>query len=230
MLSRLAKVSGKDVFCHLFNIYAEHVMRKALEHHPTGIAVGGRLVNNLRYADDIVLVAKSMQELQDLTNKVKTASEAAGLFLNISKTKVMKVTKSPSNESLTVDNQNVETVEVFNYLGALLTNTLDDSNEVRRRIAIAKTAMIGLSNIWKDRSISKYTKLRLLRALVFPIATYGAECWVLKRVDTNKLLLLNCGAIADSFRLVGLTNIQTNGFWRRLGLAVDCWTRSTKGN
>jgi len=99
----------------------------------------------------------------------------------------MKVTKSPSNESLTVDNQNVETVEVFNYLGALLTNTLDDSNEVRRRIAIAKTAMIGLSNIWKDRSISKYTKLRLLRALVFPIATYGAECRVLKKVDTNKI-------------------------------------------
>ena len=106
-------------------------MRKALEHHPIGIAVGRRLVNNLRYADDIVLVAKSMQELQDLTNKVKTASEAAGLFLNISKTKVMKVTKSPSKERLPVDNQNVETVEVFNYLGALLTNTLDDSNEVR---------------------------------------------------------------------------------------------------
>ena len=97
---------------HLFNIYAEHVMRKALKHHPTGIAVGGKLVNNLRYADDIVLVAKSMQELQDLTNRVKTASEAAGLFLNVSKTKVMKVTKSPNNESLTVNNQNVKTVKV----------------------------------------------------------------------------------------------------------------------
>jgi len=118
---------------------------------------------------------------------VKTASEAAGLFLNVSQTKVMKVTKSPSNESLTVNNQNVETVEVFNYLGALLTSTLDDSNEVRRCIAIAKTAMIGLSNIWKDRSISQYAKLRLLRALVFPIATYGAECRVLKKVDTNKI-------------------------------------------
>ena len=172
---------------HLFNIYAEHVMRKALKHHPTGIAVGGRLVNNLRYADDIVLVAKSMQELQDLTNKVKTASEAAGLFLNVSKTKVMKVTKSPNNESLTVNNQNVKTVKVFNYLGALLTNTLDDSNEVRRCIPIAKTVMIGLSNIWKDRSISQYTKLRLLRALVFPIAAYGAECWVLKKGNTIKI-------------------------------------------
>ena len=172
---------------HLFNIYAEHAMRKALKHHPTGIAVGGRVVNNLRYADDIVLVAKSMQELQDLTNKVKIASEAAGLFLNVSKTKVMKETKSPSNEILTVDNQNIETVEVLNYLDALLTSTLDDSNEVIRRIAIAKNAMIGLSNIWKDRSISQYTKLRLLQTLVFPIATYGAKCWVLKKVDTKKI-------------------------------------------
>ena len=162
---------------HLFNIYAEHVMLKALKHHPTGIAVDGRLVNNLRYADDIALVAKFMQEFQVLTNKVKTASEAAGLFLNVSKTKVMRMTKSPISERLTVDNQNVKTVKVFNYLGTLLTSTLDDSNEVRRRIiAIAKTVMIGLSNTWKDRSISQYTKLRLLWALVFPIATNGAEC------------------------------------------------------
>ena len=108
---------GSILSPHLFNIYAEHVMRKALEHHPTGIAVGGKLVNNLRYADDIVLVAKSMQELQDLTNKVKNASEAAALFLNVSKTKVMKVTKSPNNESLTVNNQNVKNCQSFQLLG-----------------------------------------------------------------------------------------------------------------
>ena len=99
----------------------------------------------------------------------------------------MEVTKAPNDENLIVDNQSVENVEDFNYLGATFTNKVDDTKEVRRRIAMAKTAMISLTNIWKDRSISERTKKRLLQALVFPIATYRAECWVLKKVDRRKI-------------------------------------------
>ena len=68
----------------------------------------------MRYADDVVLTATCMQELQDLTNRVRAASEAAGLFLNVSKTKVMKVTQAPNDENLIVDSQHVENVEHFN--------------------------------------------------------------------------------------------------------------------
>ena len=171
----------------LFNIYAEQVMREALEHHSAGIKIGGRTINNLIYADDVVLIATSMEELQELTNKVKAASKAAGLFLNVSKTKVMKVAKAPNDENLIVDYQSVENVEDFNYLGATFPNKVDDTKEVRRRIAMTKTAMISLTNIWKDRSISERTKKRLLQALVFSIATYGAECWVFKKVDRRKI-------------------------------------------
>ena len=128
-----------------------------------------------------------MQELQELTDKVKDASEAAGLFLNVNKTKAMKVTHEPKDGNLTVNNQVVDTVEAFNYLGALFTSKVDDTNEVRRRIAMAKKTMVALTNIWKDRSISQRTKKRLVQALVFPIATYGAECWVLKKVDKLKI-------------------------------------------
>ena len=87
-----------------------------------------------------------------------------------------------------MNNQVVESVEVFNYLGALFTNKVDDTNEVRRRIAMAKKAMVTLTNIWKDRFIYQRTKKRILQALVFPIATYGAECWVLKQVDELKIV------------------------------------------
>ena len=82
---------------HLFNVYAEQVIREALEHHPAGVQIGGRKINNLRYADDVVLLATSMQELQNLTDKVKDASEAAGLFLNVNKAKAMKVTQEAKN-------------------------------------------------------------------------------------------------------------------------------------
>ena len=99
----------------------------------------------------------------------------------------MKIAKAPNDENLVVDNQKVENAEEFDCLGAVFTNKVDDTKEVRRRIAMAKTAMISLTNVWKDRSISLRTKKRLLQALVFPIATYRAECWVLKKVHRRKI-------------------------------------------
>ena len=85
-----------------------------------------------------------------------------------------------NDEHVTINGMIVENVKEFTYLGAVLTNTYDDSPEIKRRIAIAKNATIALNNIWKDRSITLRTKLRLLNSLVFPIASYGSECWVLK--------------------------------------------------
>ena len=85
-----------------------------------------------------------------------------------------------NDEHVTINGMIVENVKEFIYLGAVLTNTYDDSPEIKRRITIAKNATIALNNIWKDRSITLRTKLRLLNSLVFPIASYGSECWVLK--------------------------------------------------
>ena len=85
-----------------------------------------------------------------------------------------------NDEHVTINGMIVENVKEFTYLGAVLTNTYDDSPEIKRRITIAKSATIALNNIWKDRSITLWTKLRLLNSLVFPIASYGSECWVLK--------------------------------------------------
>ncbi|MCT5353382.1 hypothetical protein LZK34_32670 [Pseudomonas aeruginosa] len=85
-----------------------------------------------------------------------------------------------NDEHVTINGMIVENVKEFTYLGAVLTNTYDDSPEIKRRITIAKNATIALNNIWKDRSITLRTKLRLLNSLVFPIASYGSECWVLK--------------------------------------------------
>ena len=98
--------------------------------------------------------------------------------MNVDKTKIMLIDKNNNEEvfEITLEEETVEVVKEFKYLGALITNNYDDTKEIRRRIAIAKNATISLSKVWKDKSISKKTKIRLLRSIVFPIATYRSEC------------------------------------------------------
>ena len=176
---------------HLFNIYSEQIMRNALEDFTGGVRIGGRVITNLRYANDVVLIAGGMEELQELVDRVSKASSQFGLSLNPSKTKVMKICRKPSNDEelhfITVNNKRLENVKEFIYLGSLITNNCDDTKEIRRRLCIAKTAMISLPQIWKDKGISTGTKKRLLWSLVFSIASYGSECWVLKKSDEKKI-------------------------------------------
>ena len=77
----------------------------------------------------------------------------------------------------------------------MIAESYDDSREIKRRIAIAKNAMISQVRIWKGRAMSNTTKNKLLKSLVFSIATYGSECWALKATDNRKLAPLNCGTI-----------------------------------
>lgn len=97
---------------HLFNIYSEVIIRNALEGFEGTVKIGGRIITNLRYADDIVLVGGSMEELQDIVNRVHEASSQAGLYLNTSKTKVMKTIRVPvqnEQDNILVNGQDIET-------------------------------------------------------------------------------------------------------------------------
>ena len=99
----------------------------------------------------------------------------------------MKVQRNPTDSGIVIDGKTVETVTKFKYLGAIFTSNGDDSTEVNRRICIAKNSTVALSKIWKDKNISLDTKKRVLQTLVCPIASYGAECWVLKTSDKKTL-------------------------------------------
>ena len=103
--------------------------------------------------------------------------------LNVDKTKVMLIDKNNNEEDfeITLEEETVEVVKEFKYLGALITNNYDDTKEIRRRIAISNNATISLNKIWKDKSISKIIKIRLLRSIVFPIATYDSEYWAMTK-------------------------------------------------
>ena len=168
----------------LFNIYAENIMREALEEWESGISIGGRMVTNLRYADDTTLLAGTKEDLTELVERVRRASEKAGLYLNVGKTKVM--TTGDIGE-VTVDGKDIEIVTKFVFLGALITKDGLCEKEVRRRIAMGKAAMGGLTSIWKDRGVTMETKVKLVKVLVFPIVLYGAETWTLRKHGRRKI-------------------------------------------
>ena len=171
----------------LFNLYAEHIMRHVLDGWTGGISVGGWQLHNLRYADDTTLLATSLDELGILLKKVKNESESLGLRLNVAKTKFMVIGDDGNNTPLLVDGQNVDQIQQFNFLGSLITQEGGCQTEIRRRLAMARSAMTQLSKIWTDRGITISTKVRLVKALIFPISTYGCESWTLTTASCNKI-------------------------------------------
>ena len=154
-------------------------MRNALEGFDGSVKIGGKTVTNLRYADDIVLIAGSMKELETLVTNVNLASQQAGLKLNSQETKVMKVTGDQETiemRDLVINGENIETVENFIYLGANIKNDCNDSKEIRRKLAIARNAVISLNNVWKDRSIGLETKIRILNSEYFSF--HNSNVWL----------------------------------------------------
>ena len=124
-------------------------MREAgLEESQTGIKIGGRNINNLRYADNTTLMAKSEEELKSLLMKVKVESEKVGLKLNIQKTKIMA--HSPIT-SWQIDGETVETVSDFIFWGSKITADGDCSHEIKRRSLLGREVMTNLDSIFKSR-------------------------------------------------------------------------------
>jgi hypothetical protein len=170
---------------HLFNIYAEGIMRKALDGFKGGISIGGRLLNNLRYADDTTLLTTTQEDMQELIERVRIASEECGLFLNVKKTKIMAI--GDQHPVIKANNNIIDIVEEFNFLGSYIKNTGGSSKEIKRRLSMARTSMINMQNIWKNHDVSKSTKIRLINSLIFSIATYGCESWTLTQDDRSKI-------------------------------------------
>ena len=143
-----------------------------LEEAHAGIKIAGRNINNLRYADDTTLMAESEEELKSLLMKVKEESEEVDLKLNIQKTKIMA---SGPITSWQIDGETVETVAEFIFLGSKIAPDGDCSHEIKRRVLLGRKVMTTLDSILKSRDITLPTKVRLVKAMVFPVAMYGCE-------------------------------------------------------
>ena len=134
----------------------------------------GEIPNNLRYADDPTLMAESEEELKSLLMKVKEESEKVGLKLNIQKTKTMAFGPVTSWQT------DGETVAYFIFWVSKVTADGDCSHEIKRRLLLGRKVMTNLDSILKSRDITLSTKVRLVKAKVFPVVMYGCESWTVK--------------------------------------------------
>ena len=156
-------------------------MRNAgLEETQAGIKIAGRNFDNLRYADDTTLLAESEEELKSLLMKVKEESEKVGLKLHIQKTKIMASSPITSWE---IDGETVETVSDFILGGCKITADGDCSHEIKRRLLLGRKVMANLDSIFKSRDIALPTKVRLVKAMAFPVVMYGCESWTVKKSE-----------------------------------------------
>ena len=127
--------------------------------------------------------------------KVKEKSEKVGLKLNIQKTKIMA---SGSITSWQIDGETVETVTEFILGGSKIPANGDCSHEIKRCLLLGRKVMTHLDSILKSRDFTLPTKVRLVKAMVFPLVMYGCESWTIKKAECQKLMLLNCGVEEDS--------------------------------
>ena len=155
-----------------------------LDESHAGIKITRRNINNLRYADDTTLMAENEEELKSLLMKVKEMSDKTGLKLSIQKTKIMA---SGPITSWQIDGETVETMSDFIFWGSKVTADGDCSHEIKRRLLFGRKVMTNLDSILKSRDITLPTKVRLVKAMVFPVVMYGCESWTVKKAECRRI-------------------------------------------
>ena len=154
-----------------------------------GIKIARININNLKYSEDTTLMAEIKKELKSLLMMVKEESEKAGLKLNIQKIKIMA---SGPITSWQIYGGKVETVTDFIYLGSKTTADSDSNHKIKRCLHLGRKAMTNPDSVLKSRDITLPAKVHLVKAMTFPVVTYGCESWTIKKAEHQ---------IIDAFKL-----------------------------
>lgn len=183
-----------------------------------GIKINGELINNIRYADDTVILASDINELQHLVERIQIVSEQYGLKLNAEKTKWMHVSKRHhQGEQLIIGTEPVQQVNKYCYLGSFVNSEWDQSMEIRSRIEKARTAFNNMRSLFVSRDLSIKLKIRLAKCYIFPVLLYGMEAWtmmenLMKRVESFELWIYR-----RILRISWTEHITNEEVLRRLG-------------
>ena len=179
----------------LFSLYSEMIM-----HHLEGtprIQIGGHNINNLRYADDTVLIAETEEDLQELLDTVVKESEIKGLTLNSKKTEVMVVSRKKDIPKckVTIDNKVLQQVDKFKYLGTMATSDGKCLQKIKNRIAQTKSAFQKMKSVLTNPILTFKVRRRILQCHIQPIILYGSEAWtvnrqVQKHIETTEMWFL----------------------------------------
>lgn len=174
---------------YLFNIYAENIMRNVKYDETYGkyesFTIGGNEIPELRYADDTVILSNTPEGLEHLILAVKIHSEEQNLQLNIKKTKIMTTDRTTQQPKIRINGEEIENVTEFEYLGSVINSRGDCFIETKRRLAMAMQRLNNMKKLWQNTNTSM--KIKLLRACIFPVATYGCESWTITQTMQKKI-------------------------------------------
>ena len=167
-------------------------MSDALEDFDGSVKVGGREISNLRFADDIDLIAGSREELVDLTSRLDSAARRFGMEICHEKSKILTTSRQHERDEVAevemlVDGHALGEVQQFKNLGAVMNEDPTSNTEIRTRLAIATAQMAKLNHIWKCREVREKTKIQLMKALVTAVALFGCETWTLSKQLKKKI-------------------------------------------
>lgn len=201
----------------LFNLYSEEIIQRALSEETAGVKVNGRPINNLRFADDTVVIAENMEDLQRLIDQIVESSEENGLTLNIRKTKFMLISKQQHpQENLRIHGEVVEKITKYKHLGTIVNENNDHSEEIRSRIGQARRVFNKMRGVFCTKELSLHLKIRLLRCYVFSVLFYGMEAWTLKKNMTDRMEAFELWAYRRILKISWVQKVTNDEVMRRM--------------
>ena len=177
---------GINISTKLFTACLQDAIINQINWENKGINIDCEHLSHLIFADDIVLVAKSPEELESTLTEIHLASKPVGLSMNLSKTKVM-LNENATTSTVAVDGNTIEKVDRYVYLGNTVTQAGDLLPGIKRRIALGWAAFSKVANIMKSRKASMNVKRKVDNEYVLPVMVYGSETWPLKKAHMELL-------------------------------------------
>ena len=170
----------------LFNLYLENIMQEALHNFNGTISINGREISNLRFTDDIDLIAGIEEELQELTTTLERRVCAYGMEISAEKSKIMVNSRLAPITTILMNGECLEEVTSFKNLGSIISSEGHSTEEIHTRINLATSAIARLKKIW-SKNIKAATKMRFYKSLVVSVLTYECRSWTLKADSERRI-------------------------------------------
>jgi len=183
--------------------------------------MNGRIINNLRFAGDIAVLAEKKVDLQGKISRIANESTRMDMKINTGNTEVQHIGVPKINAAITIDQDELKQVEEFVYLGGNMSEDATTTQDLKRRVGLACGAMQSLNPIWKAKDIRISTKIRVYDALVLSILMYNSETWTLREADKNRLRVFEMNCLRKIKGVTRRDRIRNADIRSEMGMEVD---------
>ena len=209
---------GCNMSGFLFLLVMDWIMKRTVGNGENGIRWNFMSkLDDLDFADDVALLSSTKQQIQDKTTRMVDEARRVGLRINIDKTKLMKINVR-NQEKITIGGRDIEEVDEFTYLGAIVCKEGGGMKDLRNRLSKARGAFVRLKRIWSSNNIYRRTKLRLYRTLVVPVLLYGCETWKLNKGDDKTIDVFNNRCLRRILKIKWQDHVSTVELLKRADL------------